>query len=196
MLEYLCSIRSNLIIKSIIVFCKIISRFTDVGRTVRYTRQTRGRASIEGNLLHKVVLQANNASSHNGKSTQHLAPVGVVDGGLANAEGNKIVNETSTEDPIAAGSETGESSTGDGLDSGTGQSVLVVCNTQVVEEIENANTGKGLSVDVCEDGGETLGVHGAELGEDEVKLGERVDDDECIGDLQCFRVPREHPFFS
>jgi hypothetical protein len=35
MLEYLCSIRSNLIIKSIIVLCKIISRLTDVGRTVK-----------------------------------------------------------------------------------------------------------------------------------------------------------------
>jgi hypothetical protein len=65
-----------------------------------------------------------------------------------------------------------------------------------VEEIEDANAGEGLRVDVCEDGGETLGVHGAELSEDEVELGERVDDDECIGDLQCFRVPREHPFSS
>ena len=143
--------------------------------------------------LHKVVSEANNAGSGDSKSTQHLAPVGVVQGGLANTQGNKVVDEASTEDPVAACSETGESSTGDGLDGGAWEDVLVVCNTQVVEEVENANTGKGLSIDVCENGRETLGVHGTKLGEDEVKLGEGVDDDENVGELEILGVPRKGP---
>jgi hypothetical protein len=41
MVEYECNIRSNLIIKSIIVFCEIISLLTDVGRTVeKYASDT------------------------------------------------------------------------------------------------------------------------------------------------------------
>jgi len=195
--EYECNICSNLIIKSVIVFCEIISLLANVWRPVKSTRQTQEAAYRKDvskrRFLHKVVSQANNAGSHDGKSTQHLAPVGVVDCSLANTEGNKIVDEASTEDPVAACSETGESSTGDGLDGGAWEDVLVVCNTQVVEEVENANTGKGLSVDVCEDGRETLGVHGTKLGEDEVKLGEGVDDDENVGELEIFAVPRKGP---
>jgi hypothetical protein len=113
--------------------------------------------------------------------------------GLANTQGNKIVDEASTEDPIAACSKTGESSTGDGLDGRAGQNILVVCNTQVVEEIENTNTGKGLSIDVCKDGRKTLGVHGTKLGEDEVELGEGVDDDENVRELEILAVPRKGP---
>lgn len=142
------------------------------------------RKSVRGCILHKVVSQANNAGSHNGESTQHLAPVGVVQGGLADAQGNKVVDEASTEDPITACSKTSEPSAGDSLDSRAGKSVLVVCDTHVVEEIENTNAGKGLSVDVRENGRETLGVHGSKLGEDEVKLTERVDYDKQVRDLK------------
>ena len=157
------------------------------------TRDIGFKRVFQGYFLHKVVSQANNAGSHDGKSTQHLAPVGVVQGGLADTQGNKIVDEASTEDPVAAGSETGESGTGDGLDGGAGESILVVCNTHVVDEVEDADTSKGLSVHMCENGRETLGVHGAKLGEDEVKLAEGVDDNEQVGDLQRFGIPKHHP---
>lgn len=83
---------------------------------MRQTRRRRSGRCVQGRFLHKVVSQANNAGSHDSESTQHLAPVGVVDGGLANTQGNKIVNETSTEDPVTAGSKTSESGTGNGLD--------------------------------------------------------------------------------
>jgi hypothetical protein len=156
--------------------------------TTCQTRETALRS--KDSFLHKVVLQANNAGSHDGESTQHLAPVGVANGSLADTQGNKVVNEASTEDPVAAGSQTGKSSAGNGLDGRARQSILVICDTQIVEEIENANTGEGLSVDVCEDGGETLGVHGAELGEDEVELRERVDDDEYVGHLEILTIPK------
>lgn len=62
-----------------------------------------------------------------------------------------------------------------------------------MEEIENTDAGKGLSIDVCENGRETLGVHGTKLGEDEVKLGEGVYDDENVGELEIFAVPRKCP---
>ena len=147
------------------------------------TRQTLWpvlREGVRGCLLHEVVSQANNAGSHDCESAQHLAPVGVVQSGLADAQGDEIVDKAATEDPVAACSETSKSGTGNSLDGGARQSVLVVCNTHVVEEVKNTNAGECLSVDVRENGGKTLSVHGAEFGEDEIKLTERVDDHKYV----------------
>ena len=102
--------------------------------------------------LHKVVSEANNAGSGDSKSTQHLAPVGVVELGLTNAQSDQVIHKTSTEDPVAACRKTGESSTSDDLNGGGGENILVVCNTKVVNEIEDTNTSESLSVDVGEDG--------------------------------------------
>jgi hypothetical protein len=97
MIEYACSVRSNLIVKSIIIVCEIISWLADVRRTVKRDAsdiEDSASSMFQGQLLHKVVSHADNASGHDGKSTQHLAPVGVTDGGLADAQGDKIVDET------------------------------------------------------------------------------------------------------
>lgn len=102
--------------------------------------------------LHKVVSEANNAGSGNSKSTQHFAPLRVVELGLANAQSDQVIDKTSTENPVAACSETGETSASDDLDRGAGKSILVVCNTKVVDEVEDTDTSEGLSVDVGEDG--------------------------------------------
>lgn len=144
-------------------------------------------------LLHKVVSEANNAGSHNGKATEHLAPVRVVQGGLANAQGNQVVDEASTKDPVTASSETSKASSSDGLDGCRREGILVVCDTHVVEKVEDANTSESLGVDVCEDGRGRRSVHRAELGEDEVKLAEGIDNNKHVGDLELFRVPEEHP---
>lgn len=147
--------------------------------------------------LHKVVSEANNASSGDSKSTQHLAPIGVVELGLANAQSDQVVHKASTKDPVAACRKTCESGTGDDLNGGGGENILVVCNTKVVDEVEDTNTSEGLSVDVGEDGRGGGRVHRAELGEDEVKLAEGVDDDKYVGELESLRIPRKHPrFFS
>ena len=193
------SIRSNTIVKSVIIFREVVSGLLDVWRAVNKNSQISmsSRCTVSQKVagalfLHKVIFDTNNAGGHDGKSTKHLAPVGVVQGSLANAQGNQVVDEASTKDPVAASSETGKASASDSLDGCAGERILVVCNTQVVEEVEDTNTGKGLGVDVCEDGRERGSVHGAELGEDEVKLAEGVDDNEHVRDLEFFCVPEEH----
>ena len=62
-----------------------------------------------------------------------------------------------------------------------------------MEEVENANTGKGAGDDVGEDGRSGGGVHRAQPREDVVELGARVDDDEDVGGFKGGGVPEEHP---
>lgn len=151
------SIRSNTIVKCVIIVCKVVSGLLDVGRAVekkqsdiKVVKSTASQKVAGIFILHKVVSQANNAGSHDCESTKHLAPFGVVQGGLANAQGNQVVDEASTKNPVTAGSETSKTSASDGFDGCGRESVLVVCNTEVVDEVENANASKGLGVDVCE----------------------------------------------
>lgn len=62
-----------------------------------------------------------------------------------------------------------------------------------MEEVEDTDTGKGLCVDVCEDGRSRGSVHRTKLGEDEVKLAEGVDDNEQVGDLELLCIPKKGP---
>ncbi len=62
-----------------------------------------------------------------------------------------------------------------------------------MEEIQNTDAGEGLGHDVGEDGAGGVGVHRGELGGNVVELGERVDDDEDVGDVEPLGVPEHHP---
>ena len=62
-----------------------------------------------------------------------------------------------------------------------------------MEEVKNADTGKSPGDNIGEDGARGLGIHRRELGEDIVQLGQAVDDDENVGDLELLSVPKDHP---
>ena len=62
-----------------------------------------------------------------------------------------------------------------------------------MEEVKNTDTSKSPGDNVCEDGARGFGVHRWELGEDIVQLGQAVDDDEYVGDLELLSVPENHP---
>lgn len=62
-----------------------------------------------------------------------------------------------------------------------------------MQEVKDANAGKGFGHDVGEDGGGRVRVHGADLGGDVVELGQGVDGDEDVGDVEAFGVPENHP---
>ena len=63
----------------------------------------------------------------------------------------------------------------------------------VVEEIEHADTGKGLGDDVGENRVPGVEIHGGKAAEDEVELGKGVDYHEDVGGLQVGLVPEDHP---
>lgn len=66
-----------------------------------------------------------------------------------------------------------------------------------MQQIENADTCKGLRYDVCEDGGRGGGVHCRLLGEDVVELCEGVDNNKDVRCLELRAVPEDHPcYFS
>ena len=62
-----------------------------------------------------------------------------------------------------------------------------------MEEVKNTDTSKGPRDNIREDGARGLGIHRWELGEDIVQLGQAVDDDENVGDLELLSVPEDHP---
>lgn len=62
-----------------------------------------------------------------------------------------------------------------------------------MQQIEDADAGEGLRVEVGEDGAGAAGVHGAELRDEVVELGEGVDGDEEVGELEVVAVPEDHP---
>lgn len=62
-----------------------------------------------------------------------------------------------------------------------------------MEEVKNADTGKGLGNNMGEDGARGLGIHGCEPAEDIVQLGQAIDDDEEVGDLELLGIPEYHP---
>lgn len=62
-----------------------------------------------------------------------------------------------------------------------------------MDEIENTDAGERLGDDMSEDGGGGTGVHGKEFAEDIVELGQTVDNNEDVGDLQLLRIPEDHP---
>ena len=62
-----------------------------------------------------------------------------------------------------------------------------------MEEVKNTDTSKSSGDDIGEDGARGLGIHRWELGEDIVQLGQAVDDDENVGDLELLSIPEDHP---
>lgn len=62
-----------------------------------------------------------------------------------------------------------------------------------MEEIEDTDTSKSSGDNVGEDGARGLGIHGRELGEDIIQLGQAVDDDEEVGDFEMLAIPEDHP---
>lgn len=62
-----------------------------------------------------------------------------------------------------------------------------------MEEVKNTDTSKSPGDNIGKDGARGLGVHGWELGEDIVQLGQAVDDDEYVGDFELLSVPENHP---
>lgn len=62
-----------------------------------------------------------------------------------------------------------------------------------MQQVQHTDAREGLGDDVREYGARGASIHRFELGEDVVQLGERVDDDEYVRNLQIVRVPEEHP---
>ena len=62
-----------------------------------------------------------------------------------------------------------------------------------MEEVKNTDTRERLGDNVREDGACRLGIHGRKLGEDIEQLGQAVYDDEDVGDLELFGIPKYHP---
>lgn len=62
-----------------------------------------------------------------------------------------------------------------------------------MEEVEDTDAGECLGDDVGEDGRGGVCVHGADFGGEVVELGEGVDGDEDVGDVEPFGVPEDHP---
>lgn len=62
-----------------------------------------------------------------------------------------------------------------------------------MQEIKDANAGECFGNDMGKDRGGRAGVHRCELGDHVVELGESVDGDEDLRDIEPFRVPEDHP---
>ena len=62
-----------------------------------------------------------------------------------------------------------------------------------MQQVEDTDTGKGLCDDVGEEGGAGVGVHGSQLCGAVEELGDCVDDDEDVGNLELVGFPEEQP---
>lgn len=62
-----------------------------------------------------------------------------------------------------------------------------------MEEIKNTDSSESPGDNIGEDGARGLGVHGRELGEDIVQLGQAVNDYEDVGNLELLGIPENHP---
>jgi hypothetical protein len=143
--------------------------------------------------LQCVVLDSDNCSSTDCVSPEECAPATR----LSNSKTNEVVHQASTKDPVGSSSSKTETNTGEGLDEGGRVGVVaragVVGGGSVVEEIKNTDTSESLGDDVGQDGRGRVCVHLAKAESTVVDLGEGVDDDEDVGDVETVCVPEECP---
>lgn len=116
--------------------------------------------------LPKKVFRRNDPCTSDSISSQKRAPTAT----LARGEGDQIVHETCPKDPITGRARKPETNTGQRLDRRGRCLVFEKCDAAVVEEVENADAGKGLGVEMGEHRTGGFGVHGTKSGDDEVEL--------------------------
>lgn len=115
---------------------------------------------------------------------------------LTHCKRNQVIHEAAAEDPIAHCARASEAESCQHFDHRVRFDALEEGRASVVQKIEDTNAGKGLGYNVCEDGASGVGVHRLDLGRDVVELGQGVDGDEDIGDVETTIVPEEHPHLT
>ena len=135
------------------------------------------------------VLRPDDARSSDCVHCQQIPPAST----LTYGQGRKIIHHASSKYPIACSAKDPEPKPSHNLDSHAWRCILEVGNATVMEEVKNTDTGKCPGDNVGEDGARRLGIHRRKLCEDIVQLGQAVDDDEYVGDLELLSVPKDHP---
>lgn len=143
-------------------------------------------------LPHKI-LRGHDTRGGKRVHAQQVAPARLSDAPLAHGQGDEIIHETTTKDPVAPAGQGSEAHARHGLDGQARALVVEVGDGAVVQEIQDADAGERLRDDVREDGRRGARVHGPQAAEDVVQLRQGVNEHEDIGCLQRGGVPEDHP---
>ena len=130
----------------------------------------------------------NRRASHRIRAQQHSPATA-----LTRGQGHQVVHHAATKDPVAHGAGGSKAEAGQDFDRQGRCGAFEEGGGGVVQEVENADAGEGLGDNVGEQGRGRVCVHGAEFGSYVVELGEGIDGDEDVGDVETFGVPEDHP---
>lgn len=138
------------------------------------------------------VFRRNDSRAANRIRPQERPPVTT----LTNSQGDKIIYETASEDPVAGHAGEPKAKSGQDLNGRRDRLVLGECNAAVVEEVKNPNSCKRLGHNVGEHRAGGRPVHRWEFGECIVQLSEGVDGDKDMRNAEALRVPEHHPCWN